>query len=92
MVIRPALPEILGGVVPPPQMLLGCQKQQMLLTVNIKLYISMVLHKHSVRSIYVHLEGMLPSSRLDPVKLHTKDSIGSSLANAILSQGCVSVH
>ena len=34
MVIRPAVPEILGGVVPPPQMLLGCQKQQMLLTVN----------------------------------------------------------
>ena len=34
MVIRPAVPEILGGVVPPPQMLLGCQKQQMLLTVK----------------------------------------------------------
>ena len=35
MVIRPAVPEILGGVVPPaPKMLLGCQKQQMLLTVN----------------------------------------------------------
>ena len=34
MVIRPAVPEILGGVVPPPMMLLGCQKQQMLLTVK----------------------------------------------------------
>ena len=34
MVIRPAVPEILGGVVPSPQMLLGCQKQQMLVTVN----------------------------------------------------------
>ena len=30
MVIRPSVPEILGGVVP----LLGCQKQQMLLTVK----------------------------------------------------------
>ena len=34
MVIRPAVPDILGGVVPPPMMLLGCQKQQMLLTVK----------------------------------------------------------
>ena len=35
MVIRPVVSEILGGVVPPPQMLLSCQKEQMLLTVKI---------------------------------------------------------
>ena len=27
--------DILGGVVPPPQMLLSCQKEQMLLTVKL---------------------------------------------------------
>ena len=35
MVIRPVVSEILGGVVPP-QMLLHCQKEQMLLTVKEK--------------------------------------------------------
>ena len=36
MVIRLVVSEILGeGVVPPPQILLSCQKEQVLLTVNI---------------------------------------------------------
>ena len=34
MVIGPVVSEILGGVVPPLQMLLHCQKEQMLLTVK----------------------------------------------------------
>ena len=34
MVIGSVVSEILGGVVPPPQMLLHCQKEQMLLTVK----------------------------------------------------------
>ena len=37
MVIGPVVFEILGGVVPPPQMLLHCQKEQMLLT-EVSLY------------------------------------------------------
>ena len=35
MGIGPVVSEILGGVVPTPQMLLHCQKEQMLLTVKI---------------------------------------------------------
>ena len=53
MIICPAVPEILGGMVFhrffTPQMLLGCQKQQMLLTV--KTHIKTELHTKQDKEI-----------------------------------------
>ena len=38
MFTRPVVSEISGGVVPPPQMLFHCQKEQMLLTVQLDFF------------------------------------------------------
>ena len=49
MVIHPVVSEILGvGVVPSPQMLLSCQKEQMLLTVSVG---SLVIAPNSKSSV-----------------------------------------
>ena len=56
MVIGPVVSEILGGVIPTPQMLLHCQKEQMLLMIYrpVDLFHIILSHLHILQKFHDH--------------------------------------